>query len=156
MGILCYKIKFSSFQGVFGKFMEMSKPVNTQSLGWYAIICFLDLKICIKNSRLETTVYSKPTDSHLYLEGSSCHKKSSKNGIIKGVDLLLCRICSPKEYFKLNSSEYMAYNIKHDLTNVAPINANHAVRNVILVIILLQVNHMWFSVLLEKVLHTSE
>ena len=39
---------------------------------------------------------------------------------MKGVDLLLCRICSPKEYFKIKSSEYMAYNIKHDLTNVAP------------------------------------
>ena len=82
-------------------------------------ICLLDLKMSIQSNRLETTVYSKPTDSHLYLEASSCHKKSSKNGIMKGVDLLLCRICSPKEYFKIKSSEYMAYNIKH-LTNVAP------------------------------------
>ena len=31
-------------------------------------ICFLDLKIYIQNNRLETTVYSKPTDSDLYLE----------------------------------------------------------------------------------------
>ena len=38
---------------------------------------------------------------------------------MKGVALRLCRICSPKEYFKIKSSEYMAYNIKH-LTNVAP------------------------------------
>ena len=42
-------------------------------------ICFLDLKIYIQNNCLETTVYSKPTDSHLCLEASSCHKKSSKN-----------------------------------------------------------------------------
>ena len=45
-------------------------------------ICFLDLKISIQNNRLETTVHGKPTDSHLYLEASYCHKKSSKNGII--------------------------------------------------------------------------
>ena len=60
-------------------------------------ICFLDRKISIQNNRLETTVYSKPTDSHLYLQTSSCHKKSSKNGIIRGVALHLHRICSTME-----------------------------------------------------------
>ena len=40
-------------------------------------ICFLGLIISIQNNRLEATVYSKPTDSHLYLKTSSCHKKSS-------------------------------------------------------------------------------
>ena len=69
---------------------------------------FLDLKISIQNNRLETTAYSKSTESHLYLEVSSCHKKSSKNGIIKGVALRLCRICSTIEDFKIKS-EYMAY-----------------------------------------------
>ena len=69
---------------------------------------FLDLKISIQNNRLETTVYSKSTESHLYLEASSCHKKSSKNGIIKGVALRLRRICSTMEDFKIKS-EYMAY-----------------------------------------------
>ena len=41
-------------------------------------ICFLDLKIYIQKNYLETTVYSKPTDTHLYLEASSCHKISSE------------------------------------------------------------------------------
>ena len=40
-------------------------------------ICFPDLKISIQNNRLETTLYSKPTKSHLYVETSFCHKKSS-------------------------------------------------------------------------------
>lgn len=30
-----------------------------------SIICSLDLKMFIKNNRLETTAYSKPTDNHL-------------------------------------------------------------------------------------------
>ena len=72
-------------------------------------ICFLDLKISIQNNGLETTVYSKATDSNLYLEASSCHKKSSKNGIIKDVALRLRRICSTMQGFKKKSSEYMAY-----------------------------------------------
>ena len=67
-------------------------------------ICFLDLKISIQNNG-----YSKATDSNLYLEASSCHKKSSKNGIIKDVALRLRRICSTMQGFKKKSSEYMAY-----------------------------------------------
>ena len=34
-------------------------------------ICFLDFKIFIQSNCLETTVYSKPTDSDLNLEASS-------------------------------------------------------------------------------------
>ena len=35
-------------------------------------ICFLGLKISIADGQLETTVYRKPTDSHLYLHTKSC------------------------------------------------------------------------------------
>ena len=70
-------------------------------------ISFLDLKFFIEGNRLESTVYSKPIDSHVYLEASSCRKKSSKTGIIKSVTLRLCRICSTMENFKIKSSEYL-------------------------------------------------
>ena len=98
-------------------------------------ICFLDLKISIQNNRLETTVYSKPTDSHFYLEASSCHKKSSKNGIIKGAALRLRRICSTMEDFKIKSPEYMAYLVarghsaklvKSEFDKVSSISRNEA------------------------------
>ena len=72
-------------------------------------ICFLHLKIHIQNNRLETIVYNKSTDSHLYLEALCCHKKSSKNSIIKGVALGLRKICSTMEDFKINSSECLTY-----------------------------------------------
>ena len=72
-------------------------------------LAFLDLKITIQNGRLETTVYSKPTDSHLYLHASSCHNKSSIEGIQKGVALRLRRICSRDEDYQSKSREYSAY-----------------------------------------------
>ena len=72
-------------------------------------ICFLDLKIPIQSNRLETIVYSKLNDNHVYLAASSCHKKSSKHGIIRGVALCLRRICSTMEDFKIKSSKYIAY-----------------------------------------------
>ena len=80
----------------------------TMEIGGSSIF-FLEVKIYIQNNRLETTVYGKPTDSHLYLEAQSCHKKSSKISIMKGVAFRLRRICSTTEDFKIKSSEYMAY-----------------------------------------------
>jgi hypothetical protein len=72
-------------------------------------ITFLDLKIGIHEGRLITTVYSKPTDSHLYLQAESCHQDASIKGIQKGVALRLRRICSTLDEFDAKSKEYSAY-----------------------------------------------
>ena len=53
---------------------------------------FLDLLIYIVDNRMETTVYSNPTDAHLYLNANSLHPKSQILGIAKGVALRLRRI----------------------------------------------------------------
>ena len=83
-------------------------------------ICFLDLKISIINQKLVTTVYSKPTDSHLYLHKQSCHNKSSIDEIQKGVALRLRRICSSNEEYDKKSSEYERYLVDrgHDVKKV--------------------------------------
>ena len=52
-------------------------------------LCFIDLKISASSNKHMTTVYSKPTDSHLNLHSTSCHKPSFINGIPKGVALRL-------------------------------------------------------------------
>ena len=72
-------------------------------------ICFLDVKITIVENKLQTTVYSKPTDSHLYLHATSCHNRASINGISKGVALHLRRLCSSDEEFDRQAAEYMKY-----------------------------------------------
>ena len=75
----------------------------------------LDLLMSIRNGRLETTVYSKPTDGHLYLHNDSCHPRSTKLGVEKGVALRLRRICSTDDEFDRKSKKYMALlaNRKH-------------------------------------------
>ena len=72
-------------------------------------LCFLDLKISVSSNKLMTTVYSKPTDSHLYLHSTSCHKPSSINGIPKGVALRLRRICSTTQEYQNKAEEYSSY-----------------------------------------------
>ena len=75
----------------------------------YNELCFLDLKITLKDNHLSTTVYSKPTDSHLYLHATSCHNSKSINGIPKGVALRLRRICSSENEYRNKSEEYTSY-----------------------------------------------
>ena len=72
-------------------------------------LSFSDLRISIVNNKLETTVYSKPTNSHLYLHAKSCHQPSTVNGIQKGVALRLRRICSSDGDFHQNATEYTSY-----------------------------------------------
>ena len=95
-------------------------------------ICFLDLKISAQNNRLERNVYSKSTDSHLYLEASFCHNKSSKNGIIKGVALRLRIICSTMKDFKIKSGArgLSAKLMKSEFGKVSSIPSYEACRKV--------------------------
>ena len=74
----------------------------------------MDLLIRIVNGKLETTVYSKPTDGHLYLHNDSCHPRTTKIGVEKGVALRLRRICSTEEEFENQSKKYMAFLVNRE------------------------------------------
>ena len=60
---------------------------------------FLDTMVSIDGSKLKTTLYSKPTDAHLYLRSDSCHPKSCTKGLVKGEMLRARRICSKEDDF---------------------------------------------------------
>ena len=61
----------------------------------------LDVTIKLKDGKLHTTLYSKPTDAYLYLNKLSNHPKHVINNIPKGQFILIRRICSEKnEYMK--------------------------------------------------------
>ena len=82
---------------------------------------FLDLLITIVDNQLVTSVYSKPTDAHLYLNAKSSNPKSQILGIARGVALRLRRICSDEDDFRQNSTaEYYKYLIDcgHDREHV--------------------------------------
>ena len=70
---------------------------------------FLDVTIQLNhNGVITTTLYTKPTDSHNYVNYQSCHPKSCKNGIPYGQFLRLRRICSSEKDF-VNKSKMLAY-----------------------------------------------
>ena len=85
----------------------------TMEIG-YKELCFLDLKMSLQQNKISTSVYSKPTDSHLYLHGSSCHAGKSIDGISMGVATRLRRICSSDAVFHEQAREYKAFLAARD------------------------------------------
>ena len=75
---------------------------------------FLDITIYLEDGKLEFDVYSKSTDSHLYLLPDSCHPKKNTENIPYGVALRLRRICSKEETFDNRSKEYKQYFVNRD------------------------------------------
>ena len=72
----------------------------------------LDLTLHLKDGLISTDIYSKPTDSHLYLPYSSSHPKHCKTSIPYGVALRLKRNCSNEDQLNQRCFEYKMY-LKH-------------------------------------------
>ena len=65
----------------------------------YEKINFLDVTVLKHNNKLLTDLYVKPTDTHQYLEASSCHVYHVKKSVPYSQALRLNRICSENIFF---------------------------------------------------------
>ena len=63
---------------------------------------FLDLVISIKDGKLKTNLFVKPSNSQLYLDYNSNHPKHCKTGIIYGQALRIVERCSEREDVNLH------------------------------------------------------
>ena len=72
-------------------------------------LSFLNLKITIDDKKHLSSVYSKPTDSHLYLYRTSCYPTKSIDKVSTGVAQGLKRLCSNDSEFLEQSKKYSAY-----------------------------------------------
>ena len=69
----------------------------------------LDLTLHLVEGFIQTDVYSKPTDSHLYLPPSSAHPKHVFKAIPYGVATRLQRNCSEQVFLAERTTEYKGY-----------------------------------------------
>ena len=72
---------------------------------------FLDVKVSLDQSgKVETDLYTKPTDKHLYLLQSSCHPPHTKRAIPFSLALRFWQcLCSSDESFTLRANELIKY-----------------------------------------------
>ena len=66
----------------------------------------------IKDNQIVTDVFYKPTDTHQYLDRTSCHPKDVKWAIPDGQALRLKRICSNDDVFENRLREMRGHFVK--------------------------------------------
>ena len=100
--------KFLLFMNSFGEKNNMQTDLKfTFEMG--KSVPFLDTLVSVNGRKLKTTLYSKPTDAHLYLRKSSCHPPSCTKGIVKGELLRVRRICTLKDDFVKAAGKVMGH-----------------------------------------------
>ncbi|KAL9966489.1 hypothetical protein ACROYT_G024571 [Oculina patagonica] len=80
-------------------------------------IPFLDVQVMIKDGKIETDLYTKPTDTHQYLNWTSCHPRHTKTAIPYSLALRLRRICSTNNYFENRIKELHAILLERGYKN---------------------------------------
>ena len=81
---------------------------------------FLDVTISLKDGKLSTSLYTKPTNAHLYLNWNSCHPKHVLKNIPKGQFIRIKRICSETTDFEKYSKILKHHLLKrgYQLNNI--------------------------------------
>ena len=72
---------------------------------------FLDFKLKIVEWKINSDVYSKPTNSVTYVLPSTCYTYKIIRNVPKGIALKLRRICDTDEIYNQGFSEYQNYLI---------------------------------------------
>jgi len=69
-------------------------------------IPFLDVQVVNDKGKNSTDLYTKPTDTHQYLNNwASCHPRHNKTSIPYSLALRLRRICSNDQFFEKRARE---------------------------------------------------
>ena len=75
----------------------------------YKCLPFLDVMVELRDGHLHTDLYSKPTDTHQYLQWSSCHPRHTKESLPYSLAFRLRRICSSDTTFTSRTEELENY-----------------------------------------------
>ena len=73
------------------------------------LITFLDVTMYQEDNRIKSTLYVKPTDSHSYLDYSSCHPQTIKSSIPYSQFLRMRRNCTEWTEFVKHSVQLLSY-----------------------------------------------
>ena len=92
-------------------FRERSATFRESATFWESATSWGCTSFRMNEGKLSTTVYSKPTDSHLYLNTNSNHPSHVVKNIPKSQFMRLRRICSDSGDFLIQSDRYMKYFI---------------------------------------------
>ena len=86
--------KFLQYADNFSRMKNMKSEIRFEVNQSEKEVNFLDVSVTMENGQLRTSLFSKPTDAHLYLNYSSSHPRHVLRNIPKGQFIRVRRICS--------------------------------------------------------------
>eukprot|EP00111_Clytia_hemisphaerica_P014752 TCONS_00043472-protein len=86
--------QFIDFCNNFSKSRKMKSTIQYETHQSTDSVNFLDVEVRFRDSTIQTSVYSKATDAHLYLNAKSCHPNHVIRNIPKGQFIRIRRICT--------------------------------------------------------------
>ena len=101
--------KFIKFAQNFSEDKKMKSKMQFTVSQSTEEVSFLDVRVMLKDGKIETSVYSKPTDSHLYLNHKSNHPRHILKNIPRSQFFRLRRICSDTTDFMRQCNNYIQY-----------------------------------------------
>ena len=103
---------FLEFAQNFSKMKNMKSNIQFEVNVSCTSVNFLDVVVTNEKGYLQTSLYSKPTDAHLYLNASSCHPSHVIKNIPKGLFIRIRRICSSKYDYLEHGRQLMSFLVK--------------------------------------------
>ena len=94
---------FISFTQNYSKSKNMKSKIKFEIHLSTNEVHYLDVTVSLNHGKLRTTLFTKSTDSHFYLNTASCHPSHVAKNMTKGQFIRLRRICSRKSDYLLNS-----------------------------------------------------
>ena len=91
-------------------------------------VAFLDTTVSIKNGKISTDLYVRPTDTHQYLLSSSYHPYHTKRSIPYGLGLRLRGICSNDTAFKEKKRGYKEKLILREINKAKQVPRDQALK----------------------------
>ena len=99
---------FIKFCDNFSSSRKMKSKIKFETNMSETNVNFLDVTVSIKDNKLVTSLYTKPTDSHLYLNSKSCHPDHVIKNMPKGQFIRIKRICSEDKDFDHHARQMKA------------------------------------------------
>ena len=121
--------KFIEFCDSYSRLKGMKSNIRFESNVSPETVNFLDVNVQLINNKLKTTLHTKATDAHLYLNAKSCHPNHVIRNIPKGQLIRVRRICSDINDYDLNSNKMIRYFISRGYKQVHLENIQLSVRN---------------------------
>ena len=90
---------------------------------------FLDVTITYKNDKLETTIFTKESDKHMYVHERSQHPITTKQAIPIGLAIRAKRICSNEQQYQQNKKKIVHHMKQRGYREEKVRSAMHKVDN---------------------------